>query len=70
MGRAGARRAQRFGWDRIADETLRTYQDTLIRRSAPTTTAPASSGVLVAAQPHLSVVKAEIHSSESGRQLS
>ena len=66
MGRAGARRSQRFGWDRIAAETLGAYQDAVIRRSMP---APASGGVLVAAQPHLSVVKADAHRSDSGRQL-
>jgi len=33
MGRSGARRSQRFGWDRIAGETLRAYGHTVIRRS-------------------------------------
>ena len=35
MGRAGARRSQRFGWDRIAAETLAAYRNVLVRRATP-----------------------------------
>jgi len=53
MGRAGVRRSQQFGWDHVAAETLRVYQDTLLRRSEP---ALGTSGVLVPAPPSPSIV--------------
>jgi glycosyltransferase involved in cell wall biosynthesis len=58
MGRAGVRHSQRFGWDRIAAETLQAYRATVDRRSAP-----APGGLLVAAPPNL--VTTETHLSET-----